>query len=195
MAKKKGATKNINTYQETGDITGINTTGQGPTQYQTRDQQLTIGTIMYAFKSDSGEPSTNKDCINIHELGYDYSKGSLDDSDVSASSANCQICSHDVNSLQECEELLAKEYKSHPEVPLRVFFDITKAKDDFEKPWWIDTPLLMNLGEKKIQFKGKEWKQKFFIKIKNLSKNENIGSIVVQAFYKKEGKLFYIGHC
>ena len=98
--KKKGATKNINTYQETGDITGINTTGQGPTQYQTRDQQLTIGTIMYAFKSDSGEPSTNKDCINIHELGYDYSKGSLDDSDVPPSFPNCQTCSHDVNSLQ-----------------------------------------------------------------------------------------------
>ena len=100
MAKKKCATKNINTYQETGDITGINTTSQGPTQYQTRDQQLTIGTIMYAFKSDSGEPSTNKDCINIHELGYDYSKGSLDDSDVPPSFPNCQTCSHDVNSLQ-----------------------------------------------------------------------------------------------
>ena len=44
----------------------------------------------------------------------------------------------------------------------------------------------MNLDEKKIQFKGKEWKQKFFIKTKNLNKTENIDSIVIQAFYKKE---------
>ena len=191
--KKNYATKNLDIYQETGDITGTNTAGQGPTPYQTPKQQLTMDTILHPFKSDSGEPRTGKDCIDIHELGYDYSKGSLDDSDVSASSANCQICSHDVNSLQECEELLAKEYKSHPEVPLRVFFDITKAKDDFEKPWWIDTPLLMNLGEKKIQFKSKEWKRKFFIKVKNLDKDENIGSFVVQAFYKKDEKLFFIG--
>ena len=193
MAKKNYATKNLDIYQETGDITGTNTAGQGPTPYQTPKQQLAMDTNLHPFKSDLGEPRTGKDCIDIHELGYDYSKGSLDDSYVSASSANCQICSHDVNSLQECEELLAKEYKSHPEVPLRVFFDITKAKDDFEKPWWIDTPLLMNLGEKKIQFKSKEWKRKFFIKVKNLDKDENIGSFVVQAFYKKDEKLFFIG--
>ena len=97
--KKNGATKILTTYQETGDITGINTTGQDPMQYQIRDQQLAIDTILYPFKSDSGEPRTNKDCINIHELGYNYSKGSLDDSDVPPSFPNCQTCSH-VNSLQ-----------------------------------------------------------------------------------------------
>ena len=98
--KKNYATKNLDIYQETGDITGTNTAGQGPTPYQTPKQQLTMDTILHPFKSDSGEPRTGKDCIDIHELGYDYSKGSLDDSDVPPSFPNCQTCSHDVNSLQ-----------------------------------------------------------------------------------------------
>ena len=74
-----------------------------------------------------------------------------------------------------------------------MFFVITNARDDFKNPWWVDTQLLMNLAEKKIRFKEREWEQRFFIKVKNLDKDEIKGSFVVQAFYRKNGKLFFIG--
>ena len=53
--------------------------------------------------------------------------------------------------------------------------------------------MLKNLAEKKIRFKERERERRFFIKVKNLDKDEIKGSFIVQAFYRKNGKLFFIG--
>ena len=191
--KKFGKTENLDIYAEDGKVTGTNTLGQGPTPYQTPDQQLTMDTILHPFQSNLGEPRKGKDCVNILNLGYNYSVGSLDELDMTSHLQKQHISSFAVDSLSECEQKLAKEYDLKPGVPLKVFFDITNARDDLKTTWWIKTPLLMNLVEKVIHFKGREWKRRFFIKAKNLDKDEIKGSFVVQAFYKKDGKLFFIG--
>ena len=146
-----------------------------------------MDTILHPFQR------TGKDCINILNLGYDYSIGSLDKLDVKPHLQNQHISSFVVDSLSESKEKLAKEHDSNPGVRLKVFFDITNARDDFKNPWWVDTPLLKNLAEKKIRFKEREWERRFFIKVKNLDKDEIKGSFIVQAFYRKNGKLFFIG--
>ena len=191
--KKSGKTDNLQIYQERGKITGTNTAGQGPTPDQKPGQHLTMDTILYPFQSNLGVPRAGKDCINIHNLGYDYSIGSLDESDVTPHLQNQHTSSFSVDNLRECQEKLANEHELHPGVPLRVFFDVTNARDNFQTSWYINTPLFMNLAEEKINFKGKEWKRRFFLKVKNLNKDENIGSFVVQAFYKKDEKLFFLG--
>ena len=196
--KKFGKTENLHIYPENDDgkPTGTNTAAQGPTPNQTSEQQLTMDTILYPFQSNLGTPRTGKDCINIHNLGYDYSIGSLDDSDVTPHLQNQYIKSFVIKkSLSELHDLLAQEHEAKHGVPLKVFFDITNAGEEFKEDWAIRTPLLMFMQHQKIEFKGKEWKRRFFIKVKNLDKDENMGSFVVHAFYKKDEdeKLFFIG--
>ena len=75
-----------------------------------------MDTILHPFQR------TGKDCINILNLGYDYSIGSLDKLDVKPHLQNQHISSFVVDSLSESKEKLAKEHDSNPGVRLRVFF-------------------------------------------------------------------------
>ena len=76
MAKNTGKTDTLDIYPEHGNPSETSTKGQGPTPNQTPEQQLTMDTILHPFQR------TGKDCINILNLGYDYSIGSLDKLDV-----------------------------------------------------------------------------------------------------------------
>lgn len=78
--KKQGFTKHLEVISE---YAGTNSSDGGtqPSAGQAPNGYLDLQSPLYPFrKTTAGEPYyTSNDCVNIHEMGYDYGAGSLDE--------------------------------------------------------------------------------------------------------------------
>jgi len=75
-----GATKELEILFTIPNDAGITpAAGQGPTPGQEMNEKLTLDTPLYPYKDSAGKTYTGRQCINIADLGFDYTKGSLTD--------------------------------------------------------------------------------------------------------------------
>ena len=184
-----------------GPNSGTSTDGtnnQGITPDQTPDEVLGMDTILDPFQDEFGVSRTSRDCINIENLGYTYSIGSFDKSDWPAPKYTKQyVITEKVTSWQDIENKLkeALEHTKGKNTPIKAFFDRTGMPDiDPKAASFVSYPMFRSGAKRKYYvFEGRKFKLRNLVTIKNLHKNSVIGSFTVQAYYQKEGKLYYIG--
>lgn len=173
---------------------GTTPEAQGITPNQTPDQTLNMQTVLYPFQDEYGLPRASEDCVNVEtQLGYTYSIGSLDQKEWPTLPVKKQdIISLTGNSWDEVLSSLANAvpavaaaFRSH--IQIKAFIN----RSHITAPRAI--PLIHSVGEGFLELGGVRWKENNYIKISNLDKDSVSGSFMVQAFYKNEGKLFYIG--
>ena len=197
--KKWGFTDDFEITEE-GANSGTSTDGsnnQGMTPNQGEEPPLSMDTILYPFQDKLGVPRTSRDCINIEsQLGYTYSIGSLDQSAWPQPIYDKEhIISHNVKSWDDIEERL-KQAVAHQKnkMAIRAFFDRTEMGD--VDPKESNLPIFIaGSGSAKgdYKFDNKNWKAKNFIKVDHLDRDAIDGSFVIQAYYKRNDKLYYIG--
>lgn len=159
---------------------GISNSVQGATPYQTWGQKLNEKTILYPFQDEYGVPRTSSDCIDIvHQLGYDYSIGSLDQEHW----PEPEKVKTDVSLLRtpstRWQDIFDKLEKKSPTVTglqrFRLIFDLT------------------HLPAMTAPFPDRD-KLKYFIQVKDVNKDKISGSFLVQVFYRATtGKLYCLG--
>ena len=198
--KKWGHTNNLSICPE-GPNSGTSTDGesnQGMTPNQTPDEVLGMDTILYPYQDEFGVPRTSRDCVNVEDLGYTYSIGSLDKCDWPAPKYTEEnVITDKVTSWQEIENRVkeACEHKKEKTAPIRAFFDRTNMPDvDPKAASCAPFPMFISGGKRgDYLVEGRKFKARNFINVDNLDKESIAGSFSVQAYYKKDGKLFYIG--
>ena len=165
---------------------------QGLTPNQGEGQELTMQTVLYPFQDQFGVPRTSNDCVNIEtQLGYTYSIGSLDQEvwDPPASSEE-DVVSENFHSWDQIFKTLKKEVhrlKNSP-VPIRAIFNRATERQEIAAS---SSNLPSVRGGKQFSFDNRKWMPNNIITVKNLERN--LGSFVVQAFHKLNGKLYFVG--
>ena len=198
--KKWGHTNDLDIYPE-GPNSGTSKDGannQGMTPDQTPDEVLGMDTVLTPFQDEFGEPRTSRSGINIEELGYTYSIGSFDKEDWPAPKfTEEQRIKEKVHSWQEIEDRLkdAREHRKGKNIPIRGFFDCTNMSSVDPKPASCGPFLMHENGAKRRYYviNGGKYKARNFVNVDKLDKGSISGSFRVQAYYRKNEKLFYLG--
>ena len=199
--KKWGHTNNLSIYPE-GPNSGTSTTGinnQGMTPNQTPDEVLGMDTVLYPYQDEFGVPRTSRECINVGDLGYTYSIGSLDQEDWPPPNYTDEhVITNKVNSWQEIADRVkeACTHRKGKNIPIRAYFDRTQMVDaDPKADSSVQIPMFVSGGGKKADYvlEGRKFKVRNLVNVDDLNKDSIGGSFAVQAYHKKNGKLYYIG--
>ena len=191
--KKNAATETI-TLDTNPDDPGLSNSGQGPTPDQIPNQQLNFQTPLAPYTdARNNRDLTSQDCFDVTKLGYDYSIGSFDQE------VRPQVPqTHDYIDIEgrSWEDISAKLRKVVDKArnPAVVSFDSTAFEQATPDTTIVPLQYSAQGGDSPIVQIGRgRFKLKTNLTVRNIQKDRMAGSFAVYAFYKKDGKLYYIG--
>lgn len=184
---------------------GRSNEGQGPTPYQGLNDVLGWETKLHPFKDQGGNLYNSTQCFDISTLGYAYSIGSLDDRigavapyGVPGKPLKHAYLKDTAGSFEEIVRKVQEEAPKHS-IPINVTFDISRfslqipplfmpkeARPATGRDVGYDDPVVLSAGNTRFE-------TRFSLNVENLQKSMVPGSFVVQAYYRKNEKLFFIG--
>lgn len=176
---------------------------QGPSPYQKPNETLDWETKLHPYQDKDGNIFNSTQCFDISKLGYAYSIGSLDDRQLPNSSYSLHSQKHayiqaDAESFAELLEKFKDETIKYP-FPVHATFDISHLSLQIPPALMPMQGQPVELGfvalcQPQVCTEGNvKFETTFSLNVKNLQKSMAPGSFVVQAFYRQNNKLYFLG--
>ena len=158
---------------------GTTNTGQGPTPYQISGDTLDMNTLLYPYENPDGGIYTGTACVNIANLGFDYSKGSLTD-----------ITANRVKSVR------LDEFKTDAEVSSFLEKEVTTLHTGETHKYFINLAQFQNIDDFCASISSGEYKDRNYeilLKVENIPRDRYPGSFIIKAYFIGGNEKKYIG--